>query len=187
MKISMGIFTIYALMVGLPMVLIGGRLFGLFIGRKETRIAEEDIPEEVEAATEKQPSGFLSFFVLLLPIVLILFGSIMALILENGTGAYNFFPFIGNKNIALFISVIVASIMLNKFVVRPMSQIVVEAAEESGLILLITGAGGAFGYVINNSGIGSYLVETLSSWNISMVVTGFILSPCYEVRWDLQQ
>ncbi len=46
----------------------------------------------------------------------------------------------------------------------------------AGLILLITGAGGAFGYVINETGIGPYLVEVMTSWNVSVLFLGFLLS-----------
>jgi GntP family gluconate:H+ symporter len=51
-----------------------------------------------------------------------------------------------------------------------------EAAESAGMILLITGAGGAYAAVVNQSGIGNYLVETLASLHLSLLFTGFILA-----------
>lgn len=53
---------------------------------------------------------------------------------------------------------------------------VVEAADSAGLILLITGAGGAFGKVLSTSGIGDYLVTSMSDMSISPIVLGFLLS-----------
>ncbi len=176
MQISMGMFSLYAIIVGLPAVLVGGWLYGIFLGKKDTRLAQNQIEEEDIATPKEQPSGFLSFFILLLPILLILLGSIMSLTLDEGTKLYSFFSFIGDKNMALLITVLIGGIALRKYFVRPANQIMAEAAEKSGMILLITGAGGAFGFIINSSGIGSYLVETLSSGHLSVLLTGFILA-----------
>ncbi|HYE11663.1 MAG TPA: GntP family permease, partial [Patescibacteria group bacterium] len=41
---------------------------------------------------------------------------------------------------------------------------------------LVTGAGGSFGNIINTSGIGKYLVDTMQGWSISILVLGFLLS-----------
>ena len=49
------------------------------------------------------------------------------------------------------------------------------AAGSVGMILLITDAGGSFGYLINQSGIGNYLVTMLKDWNISFLLMGFVL------------
>lgn len=176
LKVNLGIFTLYALIVALPTVLIGAWLYGVFIGKHETRIADDpgsiSKPEEIV----NQPSTFLSFFTLLLPIILILLGSILSLILQKGTAANSFFSFIGDKNVALLISVIFAFFALKKYSSHSMHDIMMEAGEKSGMILLITGAGGAFGYVISSSGIGNYLVGTMSSWNVSIILTGFLLA-----------
>jgi len=176
MKVSMGVFTVYAVLVGIPAALIGGWLYGVFLGKKVSFEQEEDHLFEETPSHKELPSAFLSFSILLLPIVLILLGSILALLLPENSAAYEFFSFVGNKNIALLISVLTGSLLLKKFMIHPLSKVVAEAGEKAGLILLITGAGGSFGYIITASGIGSYLVDTLSAWNISIIVTGFLLS-----------
>jgi len=175
-KAGMGAFCIYAVLVGLPAVLIAGWLYSKFIGRNVTEFAPDEAQSEESGMIEKKPSAMLSFFILMLPMILILFGSIMAMVLEAGTSRHSFFTFIGDKNIALLVTVLLAAVALKKYTVRPMNQVMSEAAEKSGMILLITGAGGAFGMVINSSGIGSYLVETLSAGNISILFAGFILA-----------
>jgi len=162
--------------VGLPAVLVAGWLYSKFIGRNVTEFAPDEAHSEESGMIGKKPSAMLSFFILMLPMILILFGSIMAMVLEAGTSTHSFFTFIGDKNIALLVTVLLAAVALKKYTVRPMNQVMSEAAEKSGMILLITGAGGAFGMVINSSGIGSYLVETLSAGNISILFTGFILA-----------
>jgi GntP family gluconate:H+ symporter len=175
-SVSMGIFTVYAVLVGIPAALLGGWLYGIFIGKKAPDTQENNHLFEETPTHKSLPSAFLSFSILLLPIILILTGSIVALVLQEKSWAYGFFSFIGNKNIALLISVLVGSLLLNRHMIHDLSKVVAEAGEKAGMILLITGAGGSFGYIITASGIGSYLVDTLSSWNISIIVTGFLLS-----------
>ena len=175
MKVSMGIFVLYAVVVAVPAALLGGWLYGLFVGRN---VAFAEPAQETDQPQQegKRPSSGLSFFTLLLPILLILFGSILTLTLPKESAAHGFFAFIGNKNIALLISVLAAILLMGRYIARPINQVVIEAAERSGMILLITGAGGAFGYVINQSGIGDYIIDTLMGWNVSILVIGFLLS-----------
>mgnify|MGYP006293562155 CR=1 FL=1 len=176
-QVSMGAFSIYGLLIGLPAILVGGWLYQRFIGRKDATYFEtEGMVVDQAVSDSKKPGAFASFFVLILPIMLMLVGIIMALILSPDTRAHALFAFIGDKNIALLASVLFGTILLGKYMTRPAGQIMSEAAEKSGMILLITGAGGAFGYIINSSGIGNYLVDTLSAGNVSIIWTGFLLA-----------
>ncbi|QCX34099.1 GntP family permease [Caloramator sp. E03] len=184
MKINLGIFVLYAIIVSLPASLIGGWLYGLFLGKKYDykEIASNTVDESaatsefVRDKNKPMPSGGLSLFVLLLPILLILLGTIMNILLPKGSKAAVIFNFVGDKNIALLIGVFVAILKLGKYLDQPINKIIIKAAESAGMILLITGAGGSLGNIINSSGIGKYLVDTLSKWNISIIILGFILS-----------
>ena len=177
MNVDLGLFTLYAIIVSLPAALVGGYLYGGILGKRHPAISEPIHAEgsAFETGVTKPPVG-LALFVLLLPILLILIGSVMALVVQKGTTAASVFGFFGDKNIALLIGVIVAMITMKPYLKRPVNELITTAAESAGLILLITGAGGAFGQVINDSGIGKYIVETLKSWSVTPIVLGFILS-----------
>jgi gluconate:H+ symporter, GntP family len=180
MKIDMGWFLLYALIISLPASLVGGWFYASRLGKRlpevdSSMIIATDAEIPVKAQGTK-PAGALCFFVLLLPILLILLGSIFILVFPKGSSAYDFFNFIGNKNNALLIGVLVAIVTMKKYVTKPMNKIIAESAESTGLILLITGAGGAFGAVINASGIGKYLVTTMQGWSIPLIVLAFVLS-----------
>jgi GntP family gluconate:H+ symporter len=186
MNVNIAVFTLYAIIVSIPAALLGGWIYGMFIGKKyrfDEKLTNTTM-DQMAATTEKvqqnngknKPSGGLSIFVILLPIIMILFGTVMGLFLEKGSTAALIFSFLGDKNIAMLVGVFVALITMKKYIEKPMNDVIMNAAEASGLILLITGAGGSLGNVINGSGIGQYLVDTLSSWNISVLVLAFILS-----------
>lgn len=178
MGVDFGFFVLYSIIVSLPAGLIGGYVFGTYLGKKSktTLIPQEDIVEKKETDTKVKPSTTLSLSVLLLPVLLILLGSIMSLLLPKDTGMARFFGFIGDKNVALLIGVLVAMLALKKFIKRTMDEVIVTAVGSAGMIFLITGAGGSFGKVIQSSGIGDYLVVLFTQFNMPLILLGFILS-----------
>ncbi|MBE0603217.1 MAG: GntP family permease, partial [Deltaproteobacteria bacterium] len=162
MNADLGMFTLYAIIASLPAALVAGWLYGRILGKYRPEISEPLHAEgaALETGVSKPPVS-LALFVLLLPILLILIGSVMALVVEKGSLGASIFGFFGDKNIALLIGVIVAMIAMKPFIKKSMGELISVAAESAGLILLITGAGGAFGQIINDSGIGKYIVATL--------------------------
>ncbi|AOY77633.1 GntP family permease [Clostridium formicaceticum] len=202
--LDIGIFFIYALIVGLVGSL-AGLAWAYFVVRRDEKkgrvfVMEEVEGEEYDESTENAmvsagelhatdttavslsngkvnvPSSAAAFSVLILPIALILIGSFGGMWLAQGTTLQKFIAFIGDKNIALLLGVFYAMISLRRYIEKPISDCLMEAADQVGLILLITGAGGAFGRIISETGIGYYLAETLSSFNISIILLAFILS-----------
>ena len=175
MDANVAAFILYSLIAGAAAISVGGWLYGkIFEGDKQGRI--EGAPEDNPIDNFKGPSFGLSLFCLTFPILLILISNILLVSLDKDSLAAGIFTFIGDKNLALLLGVIAAAWLLRKYISKPFTQIIVEAADSSGLILLITGAGGAFGSIINASGIGQYLVDTMSTLNIPVVVLGFVLS-----------
>ena len=184
MNVNIGAFLIYSIIVSLPATLIGGVLYAKYLEKQAYKNGtDQDYPDEVitgeghvEMDTAKLPSMTRSLAVLFFPLILILVGSIASLLLPDGSAIKPIVSFFGDKNIALFLGVIVGFIALKDYFTKSTNEIIMEATQSAGLIFLITGAGGGFGTVINNSGIGQYLVDTLTSFNISLIVLGFILS-----------
>lgn len=178
MGVNIGFFLFYSILVSLPATLIGGVLYSKYLEKKADKNAYLQVEEAdvVEEDNGPRPSMGLSLLVLLFPLSLILVGSIAALLLPTGAALRPYFAFFGDKNIALLLGVIVAFLVLSKYFKKSANQVIAEATVSAGLIFLITGAGGSFGTVINSSGIGQYLVDTMTNMNMSMIVLGFILS-----------
>ena len=175
---DLGLFIVYGLICAIPATLVGGYLYGTFIGKRVpgTVVTEDAEVQEAAAAYKKEISTGLSFFMLALPIVLILLNTITQIWLEEGSTLSNILGFIGDKNVALFISVIVAIIVLKPYISVPYKTLYDEAIESAGMIILVTGAGGAFGAVINQSGIGDHLIATMQSWSIPVLILAFIFA-----------
>lgn len=194
---NVGFFIMYSIIVAFPAALAGGWVYGkvfekypAYEGEKSSKVLTEvalnnnevSAENEVEATENDDKPGFgISLLALLFPIVLILVSNISNMFLEEGSTLYGIVAFLGDKNISILLGIIVAISILRRYVNKSLGDIVIEGAESAGLILLITGAGGAFGSVINASGIGNFLVETMSGLNISVIVLGFILSALLRI------
>ncbi|WP_199615170.1 GntP family permease [Paenibacillus alkalitolerans] len=183
-KSPLGWFIFYSLLTAIPAVLVGGWWYGLRAGKNSPAYTPEDGGEDhnathqqvAAAASDRAEIGTgLSYFLLLLPIILILANTIVSLIVPSTVTA-DLFGFIGEKNVALFISVLVAAFILRPYLRDSQKNLFAKAIASAGLIILITGAGGAFGGVIKASGIGDYLVEVMQTWNMPVILLGFIFS-----------
>jgi GntP family gluconate:H+ symporter len=69
-----------------------------------------------------------------------------------------------------------AILLLGRYIKTDTRNLIAEAADSAGMILLITGAGGAFGYIISQSGIGDYLVRTMTGLSVPVLVVCFLLA-----------
>lgn len=188
MGVNLGWFALYSIIVSLPAALISGVLYGKMLGKnkkysKDFANAFANEEKEVPAAKNaKRPSGALGLFLIFLPIAIILLGTVSSLFLEKGSAASNFLNFIGNKNIALLIGVVVAYLLLSPYMKRGFGEVVTEAATQSGVILAITGAGGAFGKIINETGIGKLLLAQMQSMaspesiGLVLIITAWVIS-----------
>ena len=130
--------------------------------------------EEIIKSFGEMPSTFKAFLPIVLPIVLIGIGSVAA-VTGGDTGIVNFLMFLGAPSVALIIGVFAAFLLLPKLNEETMSGWIGDALKDAAPILLITGAGGAFGKVIANSGV----ADLIASMNMDALAGGalFLLVP----------
>lgn len=174
---DLGLFILYGIICAIPATIVGGYLYGMFIGKhvKSAVDLEETTAEKAAARPRKEISTSLSFALLILPIFLILVNTISQFWIGEGTLS-TIIGFIGDKNVALFISVLVAIVVLRPYISTSSQTLYSDAISSAGLIILVTGAGGAFGAVINQSGIGDHLIVVMQSWSIPVFILAFIFS-----------
>jgi gluconate:H+ symporter, GntP family len=123
-------------------------------------------------------SFLLAFMPLLIPIVLIACGSLPQLI-PSLKSSLTFFQIIGNPSIALLIGLLSSSVLISKSQKTEWPGWISEALKDAGIILLITGAGGAFGGVIKSSGVDVILKEYVANseaGGIIFLLIGFVLA-----------
>ena len=117
--------------------------------------------------TKYQPGVIKSFLPILIPIILIVFRSVAEFPTQPfGEGqAKTILGFVGNPVIALFIGVLISFFLPEKFNKEMLSTSgwVGDALKSAAIIILITGSGGAFGKVLQNSEMASLLGDNLKN------------------------
>lgn len=132
-------------------------------------ITEEEIQEKIKQA----PSAFKSFLPILIPILLIVGKSLVEFNLAEGqaeTAWVKFISFVGSPVIALIIGMLFAFLLPRKWDKTILSTTgwVGNALTDASNIILITGAGGIFGTILQNSGIAATLADTLATANLGI-------------------
>ncbi|WP_210605079.1 GntP family permease [Brevibacterium oceani] len=151
---------------------------------------------EADSATTsaKKPGAFLGFLPLIVPLLLIVANTVSTAIDKNAQGALSgddYEPsawvaplaFLGNPVVALIIGLILAVYALLPRV-TPRSQVqswLADGAASAGLILLITGAGGAFGNVLTESGVGDALAEAIASISLPALLVPFVIATLVRI------
>lgn len=156
------------MLIGIPvsaLSLVAGIIFARKYASKtyinpDPKISEEEIRERMKSA----PGTFKSSLPVIVPILLIVIRSIINSQIENPGEFMKFMQFLGTPVVALLIGVLLSLTLPKKLEKSMLSTTgwVGKSLTDAATILLITGAGGIFGKVLQNSGIADLLGETLA-------------------------
>ncbi|MCE6991965.1 GntP family permease [Dyadobacter sp. CY323] len=156
--VDFGKLILIGIVVAIPAAIVG-YLWANYAGKKNPVIIEEHV-EENEIAD--QPSVLKSFLPVIVPILLI--GLKSFLLVENAPseGWLGMILSVGDPVIALSIGVLLAFNGRKVWTREAVSTLLQDAAEKAGGILVIIGAGGAFGAVLAATKIGDHLSASLA-------------------------
>ncbi|HZJ08007.1 MAG TPA: GntP family permease [Nocardioidaceae bacterium] len=181
----------YALLIGTPVAVlswyVGVYLFARRIGQRiyvpvPHILGGTDDKDELARRQQHAPSFALVVGLLLLPLVLITANTVVSTLISAGVvdeaGWTSALLLIGQTPIALLITVLVAIAVIGT---RGRSMADVEKLLNDALgpicaIILITGAGGMFGGVLELSGIGESLAASLDALGLPLIVAAFVIA-----------
>lgn len=183
MDINVGLFFPYALISAFVGMFFGGIVYGSFVNKMDHKKGKTWDFSDMKAGdgeiandgSKKTMSGGLALSILFVPIILILLGSFSSFFLKEGT-LLTVLSFLGDKNIAMMIGVLYGAFVSRKYLQRSITDIMGDAADSVGMILLITGAGGAYGGILKASGIATVITDTLSSFHMPILVMCFVIA-----------
>ena len=202
MGADLGLVIIYGVVCGLPAMAVAGPLFGHFISTKifvaapAEAVAVKTVANEGsggagdagddsgDADAEPLPSFASVLGALVLPLALILGGTTSSLLLPEGTVAAMVLGFIGHPVIALLVTCLYT---LYFFGVRrgrtgtELQEMATKALAPAGVIILITGAGGVFGGLLVDSGLGEVLASGMQRIDMPIVLFGFLAAAVIRV------
>jgi GntP family gluconate:H+ symporter len=164
------------ILFGLPVSLVAlffGWLFAVKVAAKTPIDANPEMSEtEIASRIKEAPSPLKALSPIFLPIILIVGKSVSDFPTNPlGTGMVkSFFGFIGEPTVALLIGVLLAFLLPKKRHEGIYSETgwVGKALLNASIIILITGAGGAFGKVLQNSGLAHTIGNSLANVSIGI-------------------
>jgi GntP family gluconate:H+ symporter len=197
------LFLIAVMDIPIHMMMTGGFIVGIFAVisgflyaswiNKKLSIPLRDSPDapvsQIEAfsktESEKLPPLWLSSLPILLPVLFISLNGIMeTFVNDSDTGVFmiylrKFIAFAGDKNIALVTGGLVALFLLVRQKSGDPEQIsssVQDALMSGGVIILITAAGGAFGGMLQQTGISLRIAELTKDYQMALIPLAFIIT-----------
>tara|TARA_R110000823_G_scaffold14900_3_gene48867 strand:- start:485 stop:1813 length:1329 start_codon:yes stop_codon:yes gene_type:complete len=158
--------------------LIVGIIFAKKYASKTYIEPEVDNALVAEKEIKDSPSALKSSIPILVPIVLIVLKSVLNPTrtgLDNGF--IDFINFVGEPVISLLIGILLCLLLPKKLNYDMLSSTgwVGKAIKDAASIILITGAGGIFGKILQNSGIADILGQTLTEYNMGIFLP-FVLA-----------
>ena len=176
---DLGIMMIVGLVVGFITVLVSDFIYvkihnrGIWNEEKDVNHSSNVVNELVAAraaqnSSKARPSFGMALLPVVIPVVCILFGTL-------GSAMFDEEPlicsFLGNKLVAMTLGTLGAYLVSLPYIGREnLEKSAGEALKSAGVVLLITGAGGALGNIIKVSGIGDVLGATVVSWPIPAIL-----------------
>lgn len=157
----LGTVILVGLLVAIPATFVG-YLWAVKVATKiEVPLDKEEALdyEDVIKSFGEMPSTFKSFLPIILPIVLIGIGSVAALVGDPESTFNMVLRFLGSPIVALLLGVFAAFPLLPQLNEETLTGWIGDGLKDAAPILLITAAGGSFGTVIKETGIGDMLQQ----------------------------
>jgi GntP family gluconate:H+ symporter len=159
-------------------------------------ITDAPAKEEGMHDLRELPALWVSLVPILLPVLLITSSTIYNTITKNNPdwggvhfGSYLLTPrgllaFFGNPNIALLLSaaasmwIVASRVGMTR---RQLGTFTAAALDDAGMILLITSAGGAFGTMLKEAGVGDSLQVLSHEFNLSLIVLAWFVAALFKI------
>ncbi|MDD4822040.1 MAG: GntP family permease [Bacteroidales bacterium] len=175
LNVNVGYLIVLGIIFAIP-----GALAAYFWVRWKTRksvFGDESEESFTEDSAEKElPGVFKSLLPVAAPIVLIAINSLLSVF--GLTDEFFLIPillFLGQPIIALFVGVLLSLLLLKRVNIESINTLLERAIRKAGPILVVTAAGGMFGLVIKDTGIGTYAGEFLVQTGMGIAVP-FLIS-----------
>lgn len=183
---DMGWLMMLGILVSVPVGILGYYV-AKAMNRRQYHLSVEVLeqlqmakPEGVQKKNEPAPPGALTISgLIIVPIVLIVAGTLSHSLLTEDSLLRKVMTVIGTPPIALLIALGLAAWLLGLrrgWSKDKLEDLTGRAIPGSASVILVAGAGGAFGKVLVESGVGNALAQALETLHLPLISAAFILS-----------
>ncbi len=192
MGLDLGVMMIAGLCIGL-ITTLSGYAYARWANRKwelpmrdTPDISVEDLKQFSDKKKEELPRLWISILPVVLPVLLItgntvsgLFGAGNEAVLEPFQKSLkNIFSILGDPNMALALSAAIAIYLLWSRLkdLTKFKKFITESLTSAGIIILITSSGGAFGQILQQTGIGIRVEELAVNYQMALIPLAFFIT-----------
>lgn len=197
LKADVGMLTLLGLLICIPTAVVGFITARIVIKKHLAKkaaagdtSADDDSAILMEAAPDittepvapnmqAAPNVWLIVSLILLPIGLIMVGTVSATMLSKEHPIYGVTQLIGSPGTALLIALGVAFFTLGimrGWSVGKIGSVMDSALPAAAVVILVTGGGGVFGRVLTESGVGNALANALDQAGIPIMPAAFLIA-----------
>jgi gluconate:H+ symporter, GntP family len=182
---DMGRTIAWALAIGLPAALLVGPPLGWLAGHRiPTTPGALGAELSAVAAGRRRPGFGITLFAILLPIVLMLAATAAAVIWPAGSTLRTAAEFIGSPIVAMVVAVLASLYVFGIACGRDRAELLRFSDECLGPVaslLLVVGAGGGFGRVLDVAGVGRAIQGVASGLQLSPLLLGWLIAALLRI------
>jgi len=178
---DLGRTILYALLIGIPSAIVAGPIYARFIAPRIVLDPHNPMADEfAEQDLDRRLPGFaISMATILLPVLLMLLGSWAGVLTTPGSRANKALLFLGSADIALVVAVLISFVTLG--LMRGFSRETIlrfsnECLAPTATITLLSGAGGGFGRILQDSGVSQAIVSVALHAHVSLLLLGWLVA-----------
>lgn len=181
--VDLGWVILIGIFCGAFAMIVAGPIWGSICGKKYYIPVPEHVANQEDFDESKLPKFWTIVGIILIPLVLIILKSVSGVI-PAMAGLLPLFNFLGEPFVALLIATIVAMLVLglkHGYNMEELEKIMTKSLEPTGMILLVTACGGVLRYVLQYSGLGDVIGNTVSSMSLPLVVLAFLVAALVRI------
>lgn len=149
-------------------LVLAGAFYANYLANKSEYKESIELKNDQKIKNEKLPSFFESIWPVLIPILLMCFGSLVYNFnIPNKIG--NVVSFITNPTMAIFIGMLLSFKIIKEGLIKSINSSISIGIKQAAPIILITGMGGALGAVIEQMQIENYINNLTISSNLGII------------------
>ena len=182
-KADIGKTLMYGIIIAIPAIIVAGPLFTRTI-KNITATPIKEFYNPVILKDDEMPGIGISIFSALLPVLLIVFSTIVTNFLPGDFMFKEIIIFIGNPVIAMLISVLVAIYTLGIARGKKMTEVmhsVSSSVSSITMVLLIIAGAGALKQILIDSGVSDYIGSILKDSNMSPLFLAWLIATIIRV------
>lgn len=169
----------YSLIVGLPIAVVGGPFFGRFISR-HVRVDAGAMADQLTGTStaSRAPSLGVTLITILLPVLLMLLSALVQIALPDGAVRRGI-GFAGSPLVAMLLATLLSLFTFGRtcgFDRARLLRFAEEALPPIAGVLLVVGAGGGFGRVLNAAGADTAIAQAMSGLRLSPLALGWVIA-----------